>query len=132
MMETGHDEEQGAGSEISLDECIILKSYETETVLLLHITKEVRGKGIEKTNILKKKLGKKISKYLSVLKTGKNKKVFISQNQKVDLTLTPQAYDRAGCKIMFLCHDNLKFQLCSCFVYHNLNLFKFFMLEKIF
>lgn len=59
MMETGHDEEQGAGSEISLDECIILKSYETETVLLLHITKEVRGKGIEKTNILKKKLGKK-------------------------------------------------------------------------
>lgn len=51
----------GTGSEISIivcDEWIILKSYETETMSLLQIIKEVRGKGTEETNTLKKKLGK--------------------------------------------------------------------------
>lgn len=48
----------GTGSEIFIIVCdvsLILKIYEIETMLLLYITKEVRGKGTEKTNIVKKK-----------------------------------------------------------------------------
>lgn len=95
----------GTGSEISVTVCditIILEIYETGTMLLLRITKGVREKSTEKTNIVKKKY----EKFPSVLKLGKNKKTFISQNQKIDITITPQVYDRAGCKIMFLYHEN--------------------------
>lgn len=98
-------------------------------MLLLHITKEVRGKD-RRITYSRKNIRKKYEKYPFVLKSGLNKKIFISQDQKLDITLTPQVYDRTGCKIIFLCHENLKFQLYSCSVGCNINSFKFFCVEK--
>lgn len=39
---------------------IILKSYETESMFLPHVTKEVRENGAERNNILKEKDYKKV------------------------------------------------------------------------